>query len=86
MSKSNQNRKRIGKTGWLPFWNGSKFNKRLMSKRVRQYNKVNDELTAGWQEDGTFRLWDYSSHIYPKKNYKFDFETGTWIVRDIEEE
>ena len=72
MSKSNQNRKRIGKTGWLPFWNGSKFNKRLISKRVRQYNKANREPVAGWQEDGTFLLWDYSSEIYPKKNYKID--------------
>ena len=51
MSKSNQDRKRIGKTGWLPFWNGSKFNKRLISKRVRQYNKANDELIGGWKDE-----------------------------------
>ena len=42
MKKSNQNRKRIGKTAWLPFWNGNKFNKRLISKRVRQHNKKTD--------------------------------------------
>ena len=26
----------VGKSGWLPFWFGSKFNKRLMMKRIRQ--------------------------------------------------
>ena len=70
MSKSNQDRKRIGKTGWLPFWNGNKFNKRLMSKRVRQYNKTIDK------NEEHFMSWDYSSNIYPKKNYKIDFKSS----------
>lgn len=39
MSKNNQNRKRIGRVGWLPFWYGNKFNKRLVAKRVRRENK-----------------------------------------------
>ena len=50
MSKSNQDRKRIGKAGWLPFWNGSKFNKRLMSKRVRQHDKKNYKLNFSSSE------------------------------------
>lgn len=29
----------VGKTGWLPFWYGSKFNKRLAQKRLRQKYK-----------------------------------------------
>lgn len=84
MSKSNQERKRIGKTGWLPFWNGSKFNKRLMSKRVRQYNKSNGELIGGWQDDDTVLFVDYSSNVYSKKNYKINF--NAFDAQDSEEE
>ena len=35
----NKDKKKIAKTGWMPFWWGSKFNKRLSSKRVRQQEK-----------------------------------------------
>ena len=35
----NKDRKKISKSGWMPFWWGSKFNKRLSSKRVRQQEK-----------------------------------------------
>ena len=35
----NKNRKRVGKIGWMPFWWGNKFNKRLTSKRARQHEK-----------------------------------------------
>jgi hypothetical protein len=31
--------KKIGKSTWLPFWFGNKFNKRLMQKRVRKEKK-----------------------------------------------
>ena len=73
MSKSNQDRKRIGKTGWLPFWNGNKFNKRLVSKRVRQHNKSSDDLEE-WHENNPFMTVGYSSNIYPKRNYKIDLK------------
>ena len=32
----NKDRKRIADVGWMPFWWGNKFVKRLASKRVRQ--------------------------------------------------
>lgn len=35
----NRDRKRIASVGWMPFWWGSKFNKRLASKRTRQSNR-----------------------------------------------
>ena len=35
----NKNRKRVSKSGWMPFWFGNKFIKRLTSKRVRQHEK-----------------------------------------------
>ena len=35
----NKDKKKISETGWMPFWWGSKFNRRLSSKRVRQYEK-----------------------------------------------
>ena len=38
-----QNKKRISKTGWMPFWWGNKFNKRLASKRVRQEGKFSKD-------------------------------------------
>ena len=28
--------KTVSKSGWMPFWWGSKFNKRLSQKRLRQ--------------------------------------------------
>ena len=85
MSKSNQDRKRIGKTGWLPFWNGNKFNKRLMSKRVRQYNKAADEFEE-WCVNHPIVLSDYSSNIYSKRNYKLNLDIDTHVARDSEEE
>lgn len=39
----NKNKKRIAQVGWMPFWWGSKFNKRLASKRVRQSKKGNKD-------------------------------------------
>ena len=40
------NKKRIGKVGWMPFWWGNKFNKRLASKRARKHlrRKEKEEL------------------------------------------
>ena len=40
MKIRNRDRKRIAKTGWIPFWWGNKFNKRLVSKKVRQKEKL----------------------------------------------
>ena len=39
----NKNKKRIAQVGWMPFWWGNKFNKRLASKRVRQSKKGNKD-------------------------------------------
>ena len=36
---NNKTKQALSKTGWMPFWWGNKFNKRLSSKRVRQENK-----------------------------------------------
>ena len=38
-SMKNKNKKRIAQVGWMPFWWGNKFNKRLASKRARQAEK-----------------------------------------------
>ena len=35
----NKNRKRVSASGWMPFWWGNKFTKRLTSKRARQHEK-----------------------------------------------
>ena len=35
----NKVKKRIAQVGWMPFWWGNKFNKRLASKRTRQAEK-----------------------------------------------
>ena len=35
----NKDKKRVSETGWMPFWWGNKFIKRLASKRVRQHEK-----------------------------------------------
>lgn len=35
----NKDKKRISETGWMPFWWGNKFIKRLASKRARQHEK-----------------------------------------------
>jgi hypothetical protein len=35
----NKDKKKVSETGWMPFWWGNKFNRRLSSKRVRQYEK-----------------------------------------------
>lgn len=32
----NKDKKRVAFVGWMPFWWGNKFNKRLASKRVRR--------------------------------------------------
>ena len=42
MIKGTKIRKIAGQTGWLPFYNGSKFNKRVASKRTRKYYKDGD--------------------------------------------
>lgn len=36
MSSCKKEVKSISKSGWMPFWWGSKFNKRLSQKRLRQ--------------------------------------------------
>lgn len=35
----NKDKKRVAEVGWMPFWWGKQFNKRLASKRARQHNK-----------------------------------------------
>lgn len=35
-------KKKLARIGWMPFWWGSKFNKRLASKRMRQQGKKED--------------------------------------------
>ena len=35
----NKDKKKISQPGWMPFWWGNKFNRRLSSKRVRQHEK-----------------------------------------------
>jgi hypothetical protein len=35
----NRDKKKIAKIGWMPFWWGNKFNKRLASKRARHLLK-----------------------------------------------
>ena len=35
----NRDKKRVAATGWMPYWWGNKFNKRLASKRARQHDK-----------------------------------------------
>ena len=42
----NKDRKKIAKVGWMPFWWGNKFNKRLASKRARQAEKA----LKGWSD------------------------------------
>ncbi len=36
----NRDKKRIAQVGWMPFWWGNKFNKRLASKRARKEAQV----------------------------------------------
>jgi hypothetical protein len=36
---TDEHKKKISETGWMPFWWGNKFNRRLSSKRVRQHEK-----------------------------------------------
>ena len=40
----------IGKDGWLPFWFGSKFNKRLVRKRIRTVERK--EVRSGIHDVG----------------------------------
>lgn len=35
----NKDKKRVARVGWMPFWWGNKFNKRLAEKRKRQKEK-----------------------------------------------
>lgn len=51
----NKDKKKVSETGWMPFWWGSKFNRRLSSKRVRQYEKkeLKKELTEKENEKCT---------------------------------
>lgn len=35
----NKDKKKVSEAGWMPFWWGSKFNRKLSSKRVRQHEK-----------------------------------------------
>ena len=44
----NKDKKKVSETGWMPFWWGSKFNKRLSSKRVRQHEKkeLEEEISS----------------------------------------
>lgn len=44
----NRDRKRVSEVGWMPFWWGNKFIKRLASKRVRQHEK--EELKKKYTE------------------------------------
>jgi hypothetical protein len=44
MKETSKTRKAIGKSEWLPFWFGQKYNKRLVSKRVRRYGKVKEDV------------------------------------------
>lgn len=52
--EGNRKRKAVAEVGWMPFWWGNKFNKRLASKRERQNEKkivdqlceVNEEFVA----------------------------------------
>lgn len=39
----NKDKKKVSKTGWMPFWWGNKFNKRLSSKRVRRKEREHTE-------------------------------------------
>lgn len=50
----NKDKKKVSETGWMPFWWGSKFNRRLSSKRVRQHEKkeLEKELSEKEQRDG----------------------------------
>jgi hypothetical protein len=47
MAMKNRDKKKVSETGWMPFWWGNKFNRRLSSKRVRQHEKkeLERELT-----------------------------------------
>jgi hypothetical protein len=39
--------KRVSRTGWMPFWWGNRFNRRLDSKRQREAEKKMIERTEG---------------------------------------
>lgn len=43
---------RIGKRGWMPFWWGRKYRKRLCSKRLRHY--YNKEINKAEDKDVEF--------------------------------
>lgn len=47
----NKDKKKVSETGWMPFCWGSKFNRRLSSKRVRQYEKKELEREIDIEEE-----------------------------------
>lgn len=49
----NKDKKKVSETGWMPFWWGNKFNRRLSSKRVRQHEKkeLEKEIAEKEQKD-----------------------------------
>lgn len=49
----NKDKKKVSEVGWMPFWWGSKFNRRLSSKRVRQYEKKELEVEMDLEEEGS---------------------------------
>jgi len=51
MKKGNAANKRIAQTGWMPFWYGNKFMKRLFNKRVRAKNKKEDKFYQKYDKE-----------------------------------
>jgi len=49
----NKDKKKVSETNWMPFWWGNKFNRRLSSKRVRQYEKKELEKEMDLNEGAT---------------------------------
>ena len=49
----NKDKKKVSETNWMPFWWGNKFNRRLSSKRVRQYEKKELEKEMDLKENVT---------------------------------
>lgn len=43
LKMKNSKKKKIAEIGWMPFWWGNKFNKKLANKRVRQQLKKEDK-------------------------------------------
>lgn len=47
----NKDKKKVSEAGWMPFWWGNKFNRRLSSKRVRQHEKKELEMEMDVERD-----------------------------------